>query len=161
MLQPAREYEKEGSAIPLPQDFEGAMCFCTALLNFYGLSDFKDVSDFLIHVAQVRGKLKKNAGGAGAGLDLASAARAVISDWTTGKFRYYVLPPASSSHDAAVAEAETAEVVTSLAPALDIDALFSGRGEDPSVLGAPREEDEDAMCDDEGGIEVDVSGMRR
>jgi len=131
-----------------------------ALLNFYGLSDFKDVSDFLIHVAQVRGKLKKNAGGAGAGLDLASAARAVISDWTTGKFRYYVLPPASSSHDAAVAEAETAEVVTSLAPALDIDALFSGRGEDPSVLGAPRE-DEDAMCDDEGGIEVDVSGMRR
>jgi len=132
-----------------------------ALLNFYGLSDFKDVSDFLIHVAQVRGKLKKNAGGAGAGLDLASAARAVISDWTTGKFRYYVLPPASSNHDAAVAEAETAEVVTSLAPALDIDALFSGRGEDPSVLGAPREEDEDAMCDDEGGIEVDVSGMRR
>jgi len=31
MLQPAREYEKEGSAIPLPQDFEGAMCFCTVL----------------------------------------------------------------------------------------------------------------------------------
>eukprot|EP00435_Cladocopium_sp_Y103_P025967 s444_g6.t1 len=86
-------------------------------------------SEFLIHVAQVRGKLKKNAGGAGAGLDLASAARSVISDWTTGKFRYYVLPPASSSQDAAIAEAETAEVVTSLAPALDIDALFSkGQG---------------------------------
>lgn len=133
-----------------------------ALLNFYGLRDFKDVSEFLIHVAQVRGKLKKNAGGAGAGLDLASAARSVISDWTTGKFRYYVLPPASSSQDAAIAEAETAEVVTSLAPALDIDALFSSQGEDPSVLGAPRDEDdEDAMCDEGGGVEVDVSGMRR
>ncbi|CAL1143717.1 unnamed protein product [Cladocopium goreaui] len=79
-----------------------------ALLNFYGLRDFKDVSEFLIHVAQVRGKLKKNAGGAGAGLDLASAARSVISDWTTGKFRYYVLPPASSSQDAAIAEAAAA-----------------------------------------------------
>lgn len=133
-----------------------------ALLKFYGLRDFKDVSEFLIHVAQVRGKLKKNAGGAGAGLDLASAARSVISDWTTGKFRYYVLPPASSSQDAAIAEAETAEVVTSLAPALDIDALFSSKGEDPSVLGAPRDEDdEDAMCDEDGGVEVDVSGMQR
>ena len=58
-------------------------------------------SELLIHVAQVRGKLKKNTGlrhvldcyllegGAGAGLDLASAAKSVISDWTTGKFRYF------------------------------------------------------------------------
>ncbi|CAE7285613.1 nst-1 [Symbiodinium natans] len=60
--------------------------------------------------------------------------------------------------------AETAEVVTSLAPALDIDALFSGQGRGPEVLGAPKEDDED---DDMGGsshggaVEVDVAGMMR
>lgn len=132
-----------------------------ALLDFYGLPNFQEVSDFLIHVAQVRGKLKKNSGGASAGLDLASAARSVISDWTTGKFRYYVLPPSSSAQDAALAEAETAEVVTTLAPALDIDALF-GKGENPSVLGAPKDTDDDCMGEDQaGGVEVDVAGMRR
>eukprot|EP00931_Biecheleriopsis_adriatica_P063118 TRINITY_DN38185_c0_g1_i1.p1 TRINITY_DN38185_c0_g1~~TRINITY_DN38185_c0_g1_i1.p1 ORF type:complete len:483 (+),score=138.80 TRINITY_DN38185_c0_g1_i1:30-1478(+) len=136
-----------------------------ALLDFYGLQrDFEHVSDFLVHVAQVRGKLKRVGGGGPAGLDLASAAKAVISDWTTGKFRYYVLPPSTSSEDAAKAEAETAQVVTSMAPAFDIDALFSGQGEDPAVLGAPREEedDDDAMCDEDAGkVQVDVEGMRR
>lgn len=134
-----------------------------ALLDFYGLKqDFQDVHHFLVHVAQVRGKLKKNPGGGPAGLDLASAARSVISDWTTGKFRYYVMPPSRSSEDAADAEAETAAVVSSLAPAFDIDALFSGAGEDPAVLGAPQEDDDDDMGDDVlGSVQVDVAGMKR
>lgn len=133
-----------------------------ALLDFYGLQgDFQQVSDFLIHVAQTRGKLKRNSAGGGVGLDIPSAARAVITDWTTGKFRYYVLPPSSSGADAAAAEAETAEVVTSLAPALDIDALFSGQGAEVEVLGAPKEDDEDEDMGGSGAVEVDVAGMMR
>jgi len=134
-----------------------------ALLDFYGLKqDFTDVHAFLVHVAQVRGKLKKNPGGGPAGLDLPSAARSVISDWTTGKFRYYVMPPSRSGEDAAEAEAETAAVVSSMAPAFDIDALFSGVGEDPAVLGAPQEEDDDDMSDGAGGaVQVDIAGMKR
>lgn len=104
-----------------------------AVLKFYNMDrDFGNVSEFIFHVAQTRGKLKR-----GAGLDLPSAARSVISDWTTGKFRYYVLPPAADSAATAQASEETAEVVSSLAPRLDIDALFGGSGSTPSVLGAP------------------------
>mmetsp|Transcript_34956 Transcript_34956/g.96647 ORF Transcript_34956/g.96647 Transcript_34956/m.96647 type:complete len:494 (-) Transcript_34956:82-1563(-) len=105
-----------------------------AVLQFYGLeADFPSVAEFLNHVAQVRGKLRR-----GSGLDIPSAARAVISDWTTGRFRYFALPPAESNAAAmARVEAETAEVVGAFAPALDIDALLAGGGAGPAVLGAP------------------------
>jgi len=136
-----------------------------AVMQFYNLpeSGFAAVADFLAHVARTRGKLRR-----GSGLDIPSAARSVISDWTTGKFRYYVMPPAASSAAAlASVEAETAEVVSTLAPQLDIDALLSGgdAGEAPAVLGAPerRGDDDDAMEDDEieAPVEVDVAGMKR
>merc|ERR1711879_235171 len=106
---------------------------CEAVKRFYNLqSDCASVQEFLTHVAQVRGKLRR-----GSGLDIPSTARSIITDWTTGKFRYYAMPPAESSAAAmAQVEAETAEVVTKLAPALDIDALFSGdaSGEKTDVL---------------------------
>ncbi|CAE8596978.1 unnamed protein product, partial [Polarella glacialis] len=117
----------------------------------------------------VRGKTKRNTGGVPAGLDLETAAKTVISDWTTGKFRYYVLPPSSSAADAAAAEAESAQVVNTMAPALDIDAMFNNEvGEEPSILGAPQEDEIDP--DDEmegdvgvasGPVEVDLAGIRR
>lgn len=104
-----------------------------ALLQYYGLErDFSSVSDFLVHVARARGKLKR-----GSGLDLPSAAKSVITDWTTGKLRYYVMPPEGSEAMAMAAEEETAQIVQNLAPALDIDALLSGKGCVPTVLGAP------------------------
>lgn len=117
-----------------------------ALLKFYNLdSDFERPSDFLIHIAQTRGKLRR-----GSGLDMPSAARSVISDWTTGKFRYFVLPPAEDSVATARAAEETAEVVGALAPRLDIDALLAGHGDLPAVLGAPQAE--------RGGGDVDMGG---
>merc|ERR1712151_73360 len=136
-----------------------------ALLSFYGLScDFQTIDDFLIHVAQTRGKRKRNNRGQSGGLDLESAARCVITDWTTGKFRYFVLPPASSATDAAIAEAESAQVVTGLAPALDIDALIGGRGQMPTVLGRSTQADQsmggtDMDCGDAGTVEIDMDGM--
>jgi len=109
-----------------------------SLLRFYGMDrDFPSVDAFLIKIAQVRGKLKR-----GSGLDLESAARSVISDWTTGKFRYYALPPAESDAAAESAAVETVSVVNTLSQALDIDALLNGQGALPQVLGAPEERDD-------------------
>merc|ERR1712012_767622 len=108
-----------------------------SILKFYDFQrDFPSTDAFLIKIAQARGKLKR-----GSGLDLELAARSVISDWTTGKFRYYALPPAGSQAAEASATLETVEVVSGLSKALDIDALISGRGKMPAVLGAPTDDD--------------------
>mmetsp|Transcript_94139 Transcript_94139/g.177003 ORF Transcript_94139/g.177003 Transcript_94139/m.177003 type:complete len:483 (-) Transcript_94139:25-1473(-) len=142
-----------------------------ALLQFYGVGrDFETPAEFLAHVAQARGKLRR-----GSGLDLPAAAKSVIADWTTGRFRYYVLPPDFTEAEAAAAEAETAEVVQSFAPALDIDAMMGGGdgGAQPAVLGAPVQASaggggDDAMdCDGgrDGGsasqVQVDMNAMMR
>lgn len=109
----------------------------------------------------MRGKLVK-----GSALDLDSAARSVIQDWTSGRFRYFVMPPAHNEGPRSAEEAETADVVTTLAPALDIDALFEdddamgGAAAKPVVLGAPMQgdSDDDSMeCENGGGmVEVDM-----
>mmetsp|Transcript_33279 Transcript_33279/g.75845 ORF Transcript_33279/g.75845 Transcript_33279/m.75845 type:complete len:491 (-) Transcript_33279:38-1510(-) len=128
-----------------------------ALLQYYGFSqDFATATEFLTYVAQTGGKLKR-----GGGLELASAARSVIADWTAGKIRYYVLPPDCSQDVAKAVEAESAQVVTALAPDFDIDALFSGGGESPVVLGAPvQDASGDADMDDGSNtVHVDMDGM--
>lgn len=125
-----------------------------AVRTFYNLpGNIGTVMDFLTHVAQMRGKLRR-----GSGLCIPSAAQSVITDWTTGKFRYYVMPPAASTSEALEGvEREEAQVVDQLAPRFDIDALLAGGGSDelaqPLVLGAPAEEegDEDAMDDGASG----------
>jgi len=132
-----------------------------ALLQFYGLQqDFSTITEFLSHVARCRGKLRR-----GSGLDLPAAATSVISDWTTGKFRYYVMPPVVAEADTTSVEVETLEVVSHLAPAFDIDALFNGDSQKPVILGAPQDADEDMDAD--GGsatrsmVEVDMAAMAR
>lgn len=136
-----------------------------ALLEFYGREhDFASPREFLIHVAQTRGKLKR-----GSGLDIESAARSVIQDWTTGRFRYFIMPPAVAEETMAAIQSETAEVVSGLAPALDIDALLGGGDDDamsevakpmPVVLGVPSREggeDDDMDCDNGSGkVQVDM-----
>lgn len=135
-----------------------------ALLEFYGRDhDFASPREFLVHVAQTRGKLLR-----GSGLDIASAARSVIQDWTTGRFRYFIMPPAIPEESIAAVEAETAQVVSGLAPALDIDSLLGG-GDDamsevarpkPVVLGAPSRGsggNDDMDCDNASDmVQVDM-----
>lgn len=95
------------------------------LLEFYGMEkDFSHAHELLVYIAQTRGKLLR-----GSGLDIPSAARLVITDWTIGKFRYFVMPEETAAMgEADLATKETAEVVTALAPKFDIDALISGQG---------------------------------
>merc|ERR1712176_1330433 len=107
--------------------------------------------------------------GGGGALDIPAAARSVISDWTTCKFRYFVIPPAiSSAASMANIEADNAQVVQFLAPSLDIDSLFAGDDattERATVLGAPSRrggDDVDSMDsdDDLAPVQVGSAGMQ-
>jgi len=94
------------------------------LLQYYGVPDFAHPHDFIVAIAQMRGKMKR-----GSGLDLHSAAISILSDWTSGKFRYYVMPPVQKEVEAT----DTLSVKTKAAPELDIDALLRGEGDMPMV----------------------------
>lgn len=59
------------------------------LLKLYKIPDFADYKEFLISVAESKGKLKK-----GGIFDLEAVARILIQDWNTGKLKYFVPPPA-------------------------------------------------------------------
>jgi len=138
-----------------------------ALLEFYGTDrNFANATEFLIFVAQSRGKLVK-----GSALDIYSAAKSVIQDWTAGRFRYFTMPPVSED-TATAAQVETSEFVQQLAPALDIDALFNSSDQtmdnsslpQPLVLAAPLQggNGDDSMdCDgvNSGMVEVDMESM--
>lgn len=105
------------------------------VLKHYNLErDFTAVTEFLVHIAEQRGKFKR-----GFGVDLQSAAKSVITDWNTGRFRYYVLPPEIIECDPATFE-EPPKLVSSLGPEFDIEVR------QPVVLGVPAQGD-DAMSD--------------
>lgn len=58
------------------------------LLIQYEIADFNTPIEFLINLAQRRGKVGK-----GGKPDIESAARLVLSDWNQGKIQYFVHPP--------------------------------------------------------------------
>ena len=57
-------------------------------LTIYRIAGFKNATQFLVNIANVRGKFKK-----GGIADLEAAARLVIDDWNSGKMNHYVPPP--------------------------------------------------------------------
>jgi len=62
--------------------------------NHWGITLKQGVDFFLTKFAHARGKLKR-----GGAVDHAAAARVVLLDMMTGKFRYYVLPPIQRDAD--------------------------------------------------------------
>ena len=58
------------------------------LLKLYKIPDFANYKEFLVSLAETKGKLKK-----GGIYDLEAVARILIQDWNTGKLRYFVAPP--------------------------------------------------------------------
>jgi nuclear GTP-binding protein len=121
------------------------------LLQFYRIPDFAHPHDFIVAVAKMRGKLKR-----GYGLDLHSSALSILSDWTSGKFRYFTMPPVQKD----VQATDRLSVKTQAAPELDIDALLRGEGDLPMVMKpVPEDEDDDLMDTDEAQtqmVEVDI-----
>lgn len=81
-----------------------------AMMKHFQLPSYRDATDFLVMIAKARGKLKKK------GIyDLPAAAKHVLSEWATGKIRYYCMPP--KDMDA------KPQIVTSFSAEFDIAAL--------------------------------------
>mmetsp|Transcript_43759 Transcript_43759/g.70064 ORF Transcript_43759/g.70064 Transcript_43759/m.70064 type:complete len:446 (+) Transcript_43759:474-1811(+) len=107
-----------------PADIEDAIQPVTALLAqcnneqlmfLYKIARFETPTEFLVAVAQKRGKLGK-----GGIPDQQAAARLILQDWNAGKIPYYVLPPKTKRADKKV----TSKVVTEWSKEFDLDALM-------------------------------------
>lgn len=58
------------------------------LLKLYKIADYTEPKEFVIKVAEKKGKIKK-----GGVLHMEETMRMIIQDWNLGKIRYYVPPP--------------------------------------------------------------------
>ena len=83
------------------------------LMELYNTAAFEDAHQFLLQVAQRRGKLKK---GGVPNVDM--AARAVLKDWYGGAIPFYTLPPATDDH------LQPAEIVSSWGDSFDLNSFL-------------------------------------
>ncbi|XP_062890747.1 guanine nucleotide-binding protein-like 3-like protein [Mobula hypostoma] len=97
----------------------------------YGVGDFRDAREFLALLARRLGRLKK-----GAVPDHEKAARTVLSDWTSGKIRYFTHPPETHTLPTHI----SAEIVSELGKAFDIEELEKGNLEALTEMASPPEE---------------------
>ncbi|GAA6060299.1 hypothetical protein JCM10212_002940 [Sporobolomyces blumeae] len=107
-------------------------CQHTHLQMLYNIPFFTDVRSFLLEVARAKGRLRK-----GGVPDLEGVARSVLRDWVSGRIPYYTSPPSAASTQAlkeqteqkqletvSDADVDSAQILTSFAPAFDLAALF-------------------------------------
>ncbi|KAI7886335.1 P-loop containing nucleoside triphosphate hydrolase protein [Lichtheimia hyalospora FSU 10163] len=95
------------------------------LMTMYDVGWFNNAHEFLVLLAQQRGKLKK-----GGISDIQLVARAVLQDWNSGKIPFYTLPPANKqTRDFGSA------IVTSWGQEFNINELQAA---DQSILGGLR-----------------------
>ncbi|XP_040473139.1 guanine nucleotide-binding protein-like 3-like protein [Falco naumanni] len=88
------------------------------LSELYGVPPCADPRQFLSHLARRQGRLRPG------GLpDPHAAAVALLRDWTSGKISYYTHPPKIQGVQL------EAQIVTTLGPALDLEALERGDAE--------------------------------
>ncbi|KAF9579224.1 Guanine nucleotide-binding protein-like 3, partial [Lunasporangiospora selenospora] len=152
-------------------------CQKDQLMEMYGVPMFGDVNDFLVHLARIRGKLKR-----GGIPDVFSAARSILNDWNTGKIPYYTIPPMATHTPAAAASMvegwskefdidtqEDVQVLASMKSTVDMrHAMAMVARELPEGeidMGDDEEdyedydEDEDDIEDDSMAMDEDMSGM--
>lgn len=67
------------------------------LLKLYGIQDFYGYKEFLVRLANAKGKFKKRGI-----LDLEATSRILIQDWNRGKLRYYVPPPIEEAFEQSI-----------------------------------------------------------
>ncbi|KAM9259215.1 LOW QUALITY PROTEIN: guanine nucleotide-binding protein-like 3-like protein [Morus bassanus] len=88
------------------------------LSELYGVPPCADPQQFLSHLARRQGRLRPG------GLpDPHAAAVALLCDWTSGKISYYTHPPKTQGVQL------EAQILTTLGPALDLEALERGDAE--------------------------------
>ncbi|XP_015279096.1 PREDICTED: guanine nucleotide-binding protein-like 3-like protein isoform X2 [Gekko japonicus] len=89
-------------------------CNKQEIMQHYGVPDFRDTMEFLAHLARRQGKLKK-----GGMPDHEKAAKAVLSDWMSGKISYFTHPPETHTLPTHI----SAEIVAEMGKAFDFEAL--------------------------------------
>ncbi|XP_060109100.1 guanine nucleotide-binding protein-like 3-like protein [Heteronotia binoei] len=89
-------------------------CNKQQITQHYGVADFRDAMEFLAHLARRLGKLKK-----GGTPDHEKAAKAVLSDWMSGKISYFTHPPETHTLPTHI----SAEIVAEMGKAFDFEAL--------------------------------------
>uniref|UniRef100_UPI00398F35D2 guanine nucleotide-binding protein-like 3-like protein n=1 Tax=Pristiophorus japonicus TaxID=55135 RepID=UPI00398F35D2 len=116
-------------------------CNKQQVMRHYDIPEFRDTLGFLALLARRLGKLKKG------GLpDHERAAKAVLSDWTSGKICYFTHPPETHTLPTHI----SAEIVAELGKAFDIEELEKGNQETLTKIESPMEE---------SGICVESSGL--
>lgn len=119
----------------------------------YNIPAFSGVTSFLLEVARAKGRLRK-----GGVPDLDGTARSILRDWVQGRIPYYTSPPSAASTAALKeqteqtqlanvtdADVDSAQILTSFAPAFDLAALFG---------------EADAVAFGEGGAGSAVQGKK-
>ncbi|GAA5837367.1 hypothetical protein JCM3766R1_000425 [Sporobolomyces carnicolor] len=128
-------------------------CQQTHLQMLYNIPAFSGVTSFLLEVARAKGRLRK-----GGVPDLDGTARSILRDWVQGRIPYYTSPPSAASTAALKeqteqtqlanvtdADVDSAQILTSFAPAFDLAALFG---------------EADAVAFGEGGAGSAVQGKK-
>ncbi|XP_030403153.1 guanine nucleotide-binding protein-like 3-like protein isoform X2 [Gopherus evgoodei] len=95
-------------------------CSQEQIMQYYGVPAYQDVMEFLAHLARRKGKLRK-----GGVPDHEKAAKAVLSDWMSGKISYFTHPPETHMLPTHI----SAEIVTEMGKAFDFEALEQGNQE--------------------------------
>ena len=96
-------------------------------MSLYRLPEFEGSSDeFLAILAHKKGKLKKKGFP-----DVRAAARVMIQDWSSGRIRFYKIPPTPESPEN---PSETTLVVRNWSAEFDIDSLLKTEEEEMQKL---------------------------
>ncbi|CAO3638003.1 unnamed protein product [Mucor hiemalis] len=132
-------------------------CTTDQLMRMYNVSYFNNAHEFLVLLAQQRGKLKK-----GGVADTHQVARHVLTDWNGGKIPYYTIPPSSKkSHiNASLVNTWGKELDLDLVSADDVLSGLKSSTEFASSVVMQANDDIDMMQDsDMDGISMDASSM--
>ena len=132
-------------------------CPAKQLMRVYRIPAFKDADEFIRHVAQVRGKLRR-----GGLADTIGAARLILQDWNTGAIPFYSLPPERSGK-----EYEASAVVGEWGSAFNAEEVFKNE-QSTVIAGLPSLDDSmqpwtalEAGADGEPAPETFVEEMER
>ncbi|XP_032828207.2 guanine nucleotide-binding protein-like 3-like protein [Petromyzon marinus] len=121
-------------------------CSKTQIMQHYGVGNFRDSREFLCQLARRQGRLKR-----GAVPDHEQAAKAVLTDWTSGRISYYTHPPEQHTMPTHI----SATIVAEMGAAFDLAALE--REDDAVLAGLQAEAEPGTWCVTSGGVTAGAS----
>lgn len=103
-------------------------CNKSQITQHYSIPDFQNTVEFLALLAKRQGKLKK-----GGIPDHEKAAKAILTDWTSGKITYFTHPPETHTLPTHI----SAEIVTEMGKAFNFEELDKGNLDALSKIVSP------------------------